>query len=82
LVAALVKYQTVAASGVMSDQIKVILEAAEKVKTQARQQMSTAYTQTMSTFNMVQEVQFMERSLSANLSPTLRSSLTFGRSLR
>jgi conjugative transfer pilus assembly protein TraH len=36
----------------------------------------------MSTFNMVQEVQFMERSLSANLSPTLRSSLTFGRSLR
>ncbi|MFA7293764.1 MAG: conjugal transfer protein TraH [Rhodocyclaceae bacterium] len=82
LVQALVRYQTVAASGVMSDQIKTVLEAAERVKAQARQQMAAAYTQTMSTFNMVQEVQFMERALSANLSQTLRSSLTFGRSLR
>lgn len=82
LVAALVKYQTVAASGVIADQINGILKEAEKVKDRARQQMATAYTQTMSTFNMVQEVQFMERSLSANLSQTLRSSLTFGRSLR
>lgn len=82
LISSLVKYQTVAASGAISDQIKIVLEAAEKVKTQARQQMSSAYTQTMSTYNIVQEVQFMERSLSSNLSQTLRSSLTFGRSLR
>lgn len=82
LVAALVKYQAVAASGAVSEQIKIVLGEAEKVKDKARQQMSTAYTQTMSTFNIAQEVQFMERSLSANLSQTLRSSLTFGRSLR
>lgn len=82
LIQALTNYQTVAASGVVSDQIKVILTDAETVKTQARQRMALAYTQTMSTFNMVQEVQFMERALSANLSQTLRSSLTFGRSLR
>lgn len=82
LIASLVKYQAVAASGAVSEQIKIVLEAAEKVKTQARQQMSSAYTQTMSTYNIVQEVQFMERSLSSNLSQTLRSSLTFGRSLR
>lgn len=82
LIAALTKYQAVAASGAVSGQIKEILDTAEKVKTQAREQMSTAYTQTMSTFNIAQEVQFMERSLSANLSQTLRSSLTFGRSLR
>ena len=82
LIQALTNYQTVAASGVASDQIKVILTDAETVKTQARQRMALAYTQTMSTFNMVQEVQFMERALSANLSQTLRSSLTFGRSLR
>lgn len=82
LIAGLTKYQAVAASGAISAQIKDILDTAEKVKSQLRQQMATAYTQTMSTFNMVQEVQFMERSLSANLSQTLRSSLTFGRSLR
>lgn len=82
LIAALNKYQSVAASGAVSSQIKDILTTAEKVKLQARQQMAAAYTQTISTFNIVQEVQFMERSLSANLSQTLRSSLTFGRSLR
>jgi len=36
----------------------------------------------MSTFNIVQEVQFMEKTMSANLSQTLRNSLTFGRNLR
>lgn len=82
LTAAITKYQTVAASGVISDQLAKILESGEKVKAQARSQMAAAYTQTMSTYNMVQEVQFMERSLSSNLSQTLRSSLTFGRSLR
>jgi conjugative transfer pilus assembly protein TraH len=82
LVAALTKYQTVAASGAVALQIKEVLDSAEKVKGLARQQMAAAYTQTMSTFNMVQEVQFMERALNANLSPTLRSSLSFGRSLR
>lgn len=82
LVQALTNYQTIAASGVVAEEIKTILGSAEMVKNQAREKMATAYTQTMSTFNVVQEVQFMERALSANLSQTLRNSLAFGRSLR
>lgn len=82
LVVALMAYQSIAANGAMSDQLKDILAACEKVKEQARWQVAHAYTQTMSTFNIAQEVQFMERSLSASLSPALRNSLQFGRSLR
>lgn len=80
--AALAKYQAVAANGVVNDQIKQLLEVSERLRQEARQQVSAAYAQTTNVFNMVQEVQFMERALSAHLSPTLRSSMTFARSLK
>jgi len=82
LVAALAKFETVATSPAFSEQIKIMLEKSELMKKNARSQLATAYTQTMSTFNIVQEVQFMEKTMSANLSQTLRNSLTFGRNLR
>lgn len=82
LIAALVKYQTLASNASVSDQIKEVLEKAEDIKKQARDQLSHAYTQTINTINIVQDVQFMERAMNANLSQTLRNSLTFGRSLR
>lgn len=80
--AGLVTYQAVAANGVVDKQITRLLEVSERLRQEARQQVSAAYAQTTNVFNMVQEVQFMERALSAHLSPTLRSSMTFARSLK
>lgn len=82
LVTALASYEAIAASPTMSEETRKVLDRAEGVKDQARKQLSLAYTQTMNTINIIQDVQFMERAMNANLSQTLRSSLTFGRSLR
>ena len=54
----------------------------DQLQQEARQVLVTAYTQTISTYNVAQEVGYMERALTANLSQTLRASLTYGRSLR
>lgn len=54
----------------------------DQLQQDARQVLVTAYTQTISTYNVAQEVGYMERALTANLSQTLRASLTYGRSLR
>lgn len=53
----------------------------EKISQAARQVLATAYTQTISTYDIALEVQYMERALNANLSQTLRNSLAFGKSL-
>jgi len=82
LIVALVKYRAVATNVSISDQIKAVIDEAEKVKTQARNQLSAAYTQATNTSNIIQEVQFMEKTMNANLSQTLRNSLIFGRNLR
>lgn len=54
----------------------------EDIARSAKQVLATAYSQTISTYNIAQEVQYMERALNANLSQTLRNSLAFGKSLR
>lgn len=54
----------------------------EEISRSSRQVLATAYAQTISTYNIAQEIQYMERALNANLSQTLRSSLAFGKSLR
>ena len=48
---------------------------------EARQVLVAAYTQTVSTYNIAQEVGYMERAMTANLSGTLRASLAYGKSL-
>ncbi len=53
----------------------------EGISQSAKQVLSIAYSQTTSTYNIAQEVQYMERALNANLSQTLRNSLAFGKSL-
>ena len=53
----------------------------ESLQQEARQVMVTAYTQTISTYNIAQEVGYMERAMTANLSGTLRTSLAYGKSL-
>ncbi len=53
----------------------------ENISRSAKQVLATAYAQTTSTYNIAQEVQYMERALNANLSQTLRNSLVFGKSL-
>lgn len=53
----------------------------ENISNSAKQVLATAYSQTISTYNIAQEVQYMERALNANLSQTLRNSLAFGKSL-
>lgn len=75
-------YQTVAASNPASDEIKKLLGKMDTLQLAARQVLATAYTQTISTYNIAQEVMHMERVVSSNLSQTLRNSLAFGKSLR
>jgi conjugative transfer pilus assembly protein TraH len=53
----------------------------EALSREARQILTTAYTQTVSTYNIAQEVGYMERAFTANLSGTLRQSLAYGKSL-
>ncbi len=53
----------------------------EQLQREARETMLTAYTQTVSTYNIAQEVGYMERAMTANLSGTLRASLAYGKSL-
>ncbi|CBW77310.1 TraH protein precursor (plasmid) [Mycetohabitans rhizoxinica HKI 454] len=54
----------------------------ESTSRAAKQVLATAYSQTVSTYNIAQEVRHMERVMNANLSQTLRASLAFGKSLR
>ena len=54
----------------------------EEISRAAKLVLTTAYSQTISTYNIAQEVQYMERAMNANLSQTLRNSLAFGKSLR
>ncbi len=53
----------------------------EGISQSAKKVLSIAYSQTISTYDIAQEVQYMERALNANLSQTLRNSLAFGKSL-
>lgn len=79
--AALSKYMSTAGEAVINNQLKKHYEELEKLRSDARAVLSKAYTQTISTFNIAQEVHYMERALNANLSQTLRNSLAFGKSL-
>lgn len=54
----------------------------DKVSAHARETLATAYSQTISTYNIALEVQSLERAMTTNLSQTLRTSLAFGKSLR
>ena len=54
----------------------------ENLSDAAKHTLAMAYSQTISTYSIAQEVQHMERALHANLSQTLRNSLAFGKSLR
>lgn len=79
--AAIAKFSAVAdpAQAQTLDELKPQLE---EISRNAKQVLATAYSQTISTYNIAQEVQHMERALNANLSQTLRNSLAFGKSLR
>lgn len=54
----------------------------DQLQQEARQVLVSAYTQTVSTYNIAQEVGYMERAMTANLSGTLRASLAYGKSLK
>jgi len=79
--AALSKYSA-QATPAQTEVLKELQPQLNLLDTQARQVLMSAYTQTISTYNIAQEVAYLERALTANLSQTLRSSLTFGKSLR
>lgn len=78
--AAFAKYsaQATGASGAELTDMKAELDA---IARDARQVLISAYTQTISTYNIALEVAHMERALNANLSQALRSSLAYGKSL-
>ena len=77
---AISKYSAQASSST-SEVLEKMKPQLETLQQEARQVMLTAYTQTVSTYNIAQEVAYMERAMTANLSGTLRSSLAFGKSL-
>lgn len=78
--AAFAKY-SVQASNSSSAEIDRLRADLNDIQTAAQRVLVTAYTQTISTYNIAQEVAHMERALNANLSQTLRSSLAYGKSL-
>lgn len=78
--AALAKYSA-QATPAQTEVLKQLQPQLNQLESEARQVLVTAYTQTISTYNIALEVGYMERALTANLSQTLRSSLTFGKSL-
>ncbi len=79
--AAINKFITTADS-TQASQLAPMQPQLEEISRAAKQVLATAYSQTISTYNIAQEIQYMERALNANLSQTLRSSLAFGKSLR
>ena len=79
--AAFAKYSATA-DATMTQTIAEAKPDLEEISRNAKQVLATAYSQTISTYNIAQEVQYMERALNANLSQTLRNSLAFGKSLR
>lgn len=78
---AITKFSAVA-DATQTAELGKIQPVIDKLSQNARSVLATAYSQTISTYNIAQEVQYMERALNANLSQTLRSSLAFGKSLR
>lgn len=70
------------ASPSMSLELDKLRPQLEVLQNDARQTLQTAYSQTVSTYAIAQEVGHMERALNANLSQTLRSALAYGKSLR
>lgn len=80
--AALTKYASSSAEPAIGEHMKELQPKLDQLTASARQVLSTAYTQTISTFNIAQEVRHMERTMNANLSETLKNSLAFAKSLR
>jgi len=78
--AALSKYSAQASPSVSAvmEKLQPDIDTIEK---DARAVLLTAYTQTISTYHIAEEVAYMERAMTANLSGTLRTSLAYGKSL-
>lgn len=79
--AAISKYNATA-DAATSQAFKEMTPQIDQLMDDAKRTLSMAYSQTVSTYNIAQEVQYMERTLSSNLSQTLRQSVAFGKSLR
>lgn len=80
--AAISKYAGSATDPSVAKELEKTIPQLDKLRTNARIVMQNAYTQTISTYNIAQEVNYMERALNANLSQALRSSMAFGKSMR
>lgn len=79
--ASMSKY-SVQASTTMSATMDELRPQMDRLEEESREVLARAYTQTISTYNIAQEVAHIERAMTSNLSQTLRASLTFGKSLR
>lgn len=79
---ALTAYASATTDNAAGEIIKGLQPQLSSLQANARAVLSKAYTQTISTYNIAQELQYMERAMNANLSQTLRNSLAFGRSIR
>lgn len=79
--AAITKFSLVSDAS-QNEALEEIKPELESISRAAKQVLATAYSQTISTYNIAQEVRHMERVMNANLSQTLRASLAFGKSLR
>ncbi len=79
---ALSRYLSTAGDAAVNEELKRFSAEVDKLRMDARSVLATAYSQTVSTYNIAQEVHYMERALNANLSHTLRSSMTFAKSIK
>lgn len=74
------KYEAVA-DATQTDAFEKIRPQMAQVTDRAHQALMQAYSQTVSTHSLTTELQAMQRAVDSNLSETLRSSLSFGKSL-
>ena len=79
---AAIRHQQATADATQSAELEKLKPVLDRISMTAKQVLTTAYAQTTSTYNLTLEVQHIERAFNANLSQSLRSSLTFGKSMR
>lgn len=79
---AAIRQQQATADATQSAELEKLKPVLDRISMTAKQVLTTAYAQTTSTYNLTLEVQHIERAFNANLSQSLRSSLTFGKSMR
>ena len=79
---AIARYKSAAGGAATKDLENNVEPRLSRLMAETRDLMRVLHQQTVTTYNVAQEVAHMERAMSANMSQTLKTSLAFGKGLR